>query len=406
MALRCNYVHVTLAICAALTSCGCCEGSQSYSGNPATKGQSTAPTTSPALGPASTPAPTPTPALTPAPASTPTALPFTVATVPWKPRLDFHQTLEPKGDAVLIGAGQENFPAPTVDLSDYSNFASSVNVNPSVIMLYQSVSDSPAATEAWANGIMAGLDSISSSELILLQIGYDLLDETKLTAPGASIPPIVGLVANTTQYDANIDGFCNALRKIGRPVYLRIGHEFNGIWNGYRPDTYKASFMKIALKLRNQQCGVHLATVWDYSLDDNTAFASFYPGDGYVDWFGINIFGRVTQRGLDFIAAAVAAGKPVMIGESTPRGVGAQNGWNSWFQDYFDFIYSNPSIKQFGYINWDWSNPAYGFTNYRWGDSRIPDNSPLAKTLHDELVNRQYVPRLSGNSILNFLSLP
>jgi hypothetical protein len=58
------------------------------------------------------------------------------------------------------------------------------------------VSDSPAAADAWADGIIAELDKISSSELILLQIRYDLLDETKLTAPGAHIPPIDGLVAD------------------------------------------------------------------------------------------------------------------------------------------------------------------------------------------------------------------
>jgi Glycosyl hydrolase family 26 len=395
--LRRNYIFITLTICAALASSGC-KASQPHNGNLTKKGQNSAPIHSSGSAPAH--------ALSPTPAPTAAPLPFTVATVPWKPRLDFHQTLEPKGDAVLIGVGQENYPAPTVDLSDYSDFAFSVGVNPSVIMLYQSVSDSPAAADAWADGIIAELDKISRSELILLQIGYDLLDETKLTAPGAHIPPIDGLVADTTQYDANIDGFCNALRKIGRPVYLRIGHEFNGIWNGYRADTYKASFKKIALKLRNKRCGVPLATVWNYSMDDNAHFESFYPGDIYVDWFGINIFGRVTQRGLDFMATAVAAGKPVMIGESTPRGIGAQNGWNSWFQNYFNFIYSNPSIKQFGYINWDWSNPAYGFAILGWGDTRIPANSPLAKKLNDELANRQYVPRLSGNSILNFLSLP
>jgi hypothetical protein len=306
----------------------------------------------------------------------------------------------------LIGAGQENYPAPSVDLSDYTDFANSVKVNPSVIMLYQSVSDSPAAADAWADGIIAGLEKISSSDLILLQIGYDLLDETKLTAPGAPIPPIDGLVASTTKYDANIDGFCHALRKIGRPVYLRIGHEFNGRWNGHRAVSYKESFKKIALKLRNQQCGVPLATVWDYSMDDPTRFEDFYPGDGYVDWFGINIFGAITQDGKDFIAAAVVTGKPVMIGESTARGAGAQNEKERWFQDYFNFIYSNPSIKQFGYINWDWSNPAYGFSNLRWGDARIPATSPLARTLHDELIKRQYVPRLGGNSILNFFAVP
>jgi hypothetical protein len=341
-------------------------------------------------------------------ASTPTSdrSPFTIATVPWKPRLNFNQILEPKGDAVLIGAGQENYPAPSVDLSDYTNFATVVGINPSVIMLYQSVSESPTAVDAWASAIATELEKISSSDLILLQIGYDLLDETKLKFPGSRIPPIDSLVAYTNRYDANINAFCEALRKIGRPVYLRIGFEFNGRWNGHRPESYKASFRKIALKLRNRQCGVPLATVWHYSMDDKTRFESFYPGDTYVDWFGISVFGPITQAGRDLINSATVAGKPVMIGESTPRGVGAQKEENPWFQEYFNFIYSNPSIKQFGYINWDWSNPAYGFANLGWGDARIPANSHLAKTLHDELINRQYMQRLRGNNILDVLNVP
>ena len=398
-------LSVALAICAALSVWNCSKESDSRSDNQATIGQSSA------LNISSKPAvPTPLSANGAAPipssARTPDASPSALATVPWKPRLDFHQTLEPVGDAVLIGAGQENYPAPSVDLSDYTNFAHAVNVKPSVIMLYQSVSEPPAAVDKWADGIIAELEKISASDLLLLQIGYDLLDETKLTSPGASIPPIDGLVANTTRYDANIDGFCKALRKIGRPVYLRIGHEFNGHWNRYRPESYKASFRKIALKLRNRQCGVSLATVWNYSMDDKTPFESFYPGESYVDWFGISVFGAVTQAGKDFIAAAVTAGKPVMIAESTPRGVGAQNENNPWFQEYFNFIYSNPSIKQFGYINWDWSIPAYGFAHFRWGDARIPANSSLSRALHDELVSPQYLARLNGDSILNALNVP
>ena len=47
-----------------------------------------------------------------------------------------------------------------------------------------------------------------------------------------------------------------------------------------------------------------------------------------------------------------------MIGESTPRGTGAQHGaasWAKWFKPYFTMINDGDyNFQSFNYINWDW----------------------------------------------------
>ncbi len=52
------------------------------------------------------------------------------------------------------------------------------------------------------------------------------------------------------ELDAQIDQFCAGLKDLGRPAFIRIGYEFNGHWNGYKPATYKAAFRRVTEKIR------------------------------------------------------------------------------------------------------------------------------------------------------------
>jgi hypothetical protein len=78
-------------------------------------------------------------------------------------------------------------------------------------------------------------------------------------------------------------------------------------------------------------------------------------------------------------------GKPMMIGESTPRHVGVGNGqqsWDSWFKPFFDLIHSRKEIKAFNYIDWNWaSHPQWS----DWGDARIETNDVVGAHYRDEM---------------------
>ena len=83
-----------------------------------------------------------------------------------------------------------------------------------------------------------------------------------------------------------------------RKVFLRAGYEFDGMWNCYNPDSYKAAFRHIALALKKAQAD-NVAMVWQsaawpspqfagdrahlYDHNDPNHISKWYPGDDVVD---------------------------------------------------------------------------------------------------------------------------
>lgn len=113
--------------------------------------------------------------------------------------------------------------------------------------------------------------------------------------------------------------------------------------------------------------------MWDYSCDDpESHWAPFYPGDDVVDWHGVNVFSKTSAPNAScttaFVAQAAAKGFPVVIGESTPRTVGAGAPWGDWFAPYFDQLLAHPAVQAFCYIDWLWTNTTRWPS---WGDARI-----------------------------------
>jgi len=197
-------------------------------------------------------------------------------------------------------------------------------------------------------------------------------------------------------YDDKIALLCRLLDGLGHPAFLRIGVEFNGLgFYGYTPEPYVKAFKKITDAVRRNH--LEVATVWNaayiwrqsggYTLDNRKyRYMSYYPGDEYVDWWGLSLFipqvmdSRVTR---EFLENAAAHKKPVMIAETTPLRIGTTDGerdWNAWFRPYFSFIESNPVIKALCYINWDWAAKSreYHLPWADWGDCRLEANEVVA----------------------------
>ncbi len=298
------------------------------------------------------------------------------------------------------GAGNINFPA---TLQQYPNAALAVG-------LY--LSDSPTCTDQPLRAIIGTNDSDVTS----------------------GNPNLI------TQYRQKVDQLINTLKGYNRPVFLRIGYEFDNPFVGcYNATYYVEAFQYI--KGRIDALGAtNVATVWQASLwprDEHpdhpeyhynpvepNHFDIWYPGDQYVDWVGASVFFgmnftqyqwanqsyTVAARDLqnNLLNFARSHGKPVMIAESSPQGydnanqtassifvnqptqIGGDGIWNSWYQDYFNFINSNKDvIRAVAYINTQWnSQPSWqcapgataGAANCAqgyWGDARIQANSTI-----------------------------
>lgn len=202
--------------------------------------------------------------------------------------------------------------------------------------------------------------------------------------------------------DDRIEALCAGLKHLQCPVYLRIGFEFNGPWFGYEADNYRAAWIRIVTALRKHQLD-QVAAVWCYCplpavgekpWGKDRDYLPYYPGDAYVDWWAIDLFSveDFTLRNTEwFMADAAQHGFPVMIGESTPRWVGGVQGgtatWEKWFVPYFNFIRSQPTVKAFCYISWDWTKyPVW----QDWGDARVWANTDLLQHYQRELSESWY----------------
>jgi len=238
----------------------------------------------------------------------------------------------------------------------------------------------------------------SSSRYILLR---DRLNDIQAMTNKYVIPqigfyfPTKGMP--TSDWDGTLLQMCDNLKLIGRPIFMRMGYEFNGTWYNpmYQPDSYKAWFRRLTDVMREEQ--VDAATVWCAYPAYSAYYGSweylkdFYPGDDYVDWWSIDVFspGNLTSPlTLDFLDKAEQYGKPVMIGEATPTGVGAEDAsdWNRWFAPFFNLIHTRKGIKAHTYINYDWS--LYAGLN-TWGDARLETADPY--------VRSQYLMEMSNS---------
>jgi len=195
------------------------------------------------------------------------------------------------------------------------------------------------------------------------------------------------------KFDEGLRGMARALRDTKRPVFMRPGYEFNGNWNGYNPDVYIEAFKRIH-RIFEEEKAENVAFIWCYAGGGNQYFMRWYPGDEYVDWWGIDIFmprNITSRRTLRFLDSAIAREKPVMICESTPKNVGVLDGdesWELWFEPYFELVRSRNEIKGFCYINWNWANYER-WSN--WGDARIELNEDVLKRYREEMGKPSYI---------------
>ncbi|MHB1023043.1 MAG: glycoside hydrolase family 26 protein [Acidobacteriaceae bacterium] len=286
----------------------------------------------------------------------------------------FGRRLEPRSAVVLHGAGQSD----DATFEDYSQVMGATRP-----MLYMSYVDLKDNLQNYFAGLHATLERYP--DFIIPQIGLSLNQGQAAThyedqvAAGA--------------LDNQLALLCTGLQSLDRPVFLRIGYEFNGQWNGYEPASYIAAFRRIVTTLR--ACHLNaVAAVWDFAPDgQDLNYMRYYPGDDVVDWWAVNLFSESSFTSTDtqrFLDDAESRRFPVMIGESTPRFHSVTEGQSvidQWYQPYFQLILSHPQIKAFCYINWNWAKYEQWAD---WGNARIQDDPTVLAFYKQELSKAAY----------------
>ncbi len=226
-------------------------------------------------------------------------------------------------------------------------------------------------------------------------------------------------VANTDRYDQRIRELAQVLASHKGPVFLRIGAEFSGEWNGYHPWDYPRAYRKVLDIFRAERAD-NVAFVWCYepsAPDDFDARDSrgwkWFPGDDVIDWFGIDLFspaqfakarpGRGSGTGTRlarterFLDMAREHRKPVMIGECSPAleditddQSDGRRDWDAWFAPFLQLLDDHPGIEAFSLINTDWRQSAKSAAQ-GWKRAEIQVNPYIGQTWVEELRKPRYL---------------
>jgi|GEM_PF-707323 len=218
-------------------------------------------------------------------------------------------------------------------------------------------------------------------------------------------------------YDTEINRLAKFLKDIDKPVFLRIGYEFDGNWNiGYaNSENFKNAYRHIVDVIRPQAPNTMMvlqactSPVDDIIEGYHENIEDWYPGDDYVDYLGYSWFlSTPLQYSLtdEVLNLARTRHKPVMLCESAPQGydldalnyryintmLGGAPGsnpvsktpdqiWDEWFKPFFDYIHDNSDVVRIvSYINADWDSQAKWAPPYNegyWGDSRVEVNPDI-----------------------------
>lgn len=311
----------------------------------------------------------------------------TPTTVPPPPDESQQAFAPPNGQKLFI-LGQ----ASVKHLNDYLSFFSGGST-PAGFAFYTSLSG-----DAPQNDMARYITFLNDHPYSALQLGI-WTGEIRWGRPGIYLDEVIN-----GKYDENIENLAMASKSLNRPIYLRFGYEFDGAHNAYPPEIYKEAYRYFVDKMRSYNVN-NVAYVWhswgttayydtqnypEYypSLGRVATQDLWYPGDEYVDWVGLSIFGSgygnlnqnaVIQYLIEF---AESKGKPVMLAETAAIKTTNQSDPNwtipntSWFENVFSLIDNNPSIKAFTYINVDWEGDNPSST---WGDTRIQQSTPAVR---------------------------
>lgn len=129
--------------------------------------------------------------------------------------------------------------------------------------------------------------------------------------------------------DAYLQKFADDAKKAGVPIFMRFASEMNGTWTNYSgdPEQYKETW-KMVHRIFSERAP-NIIMVWAVlSLPEET-IESYYPGDEYVDWVGVNVYSvkyhndsRLHEADfedpldmLNFVYNRFSQEKPIMVSE-------------------------------------------------------------------------------------------
>jgi hypothetical protein len=236
------------------------------------------------------------------------------------------------------------------------------------------------------------------------------------------------------EFDEDLRLWARAARDFGTPLIAEYGTEvngewfpWNGVWNGGGatgdygdpnfpdgPERFRDAYRRI-IDIMRQEGASNIRWVFHANNDDWpqeswNRFENYYPGDDYIDWVAVSVYGAQTPlddywdefRPLMDAAyprlVALAPSKPLIVAEfgvTLNNPLGDQAAWAE--RALTDLLEPRwPRVMGFSWWNEFWENddnPKHDTT------MRVQDNPALAKVFqtlvgsNDHVLGRLYLPR-------------
>lgn len=176
-------------------------------------------------------------------------------------------------------------------------------------------------------------------------------------------------------YDTYIIRFALQVKATGRPLVLRFAHEMNGNWypwsesnSGNSAGDYVKAYRHIH-DLFQAVGATDVIWVWSPNVlrhSKNVALKPLYPGDGYVDWVGVDGYGFGERTATEVLQPTVYeirrfSQKPILISETGSSPGPQQPGWTA---DLFRWLKRTPNV--IGFVWFQHSQDEGGKYDYRF----------------------------------------
>lgn len=313
---------------------------------------------------------------------------------------------EPKDGECLLFIGQDMSATGALNshnngYCDYFDIPAGItfytNLSPGEVSFgfYNKGNDGLKTVANWGSGDSCGQCYLGDEDYknSTLAIGLSFVNNEKEIAKG--------------KYDELIKELALWIKSTKRPVFLRVGYEFDGWqWNHYKRKHYLKSWKRIHTIFSDLNV-TNVAFVWQSKGNgsDQKILEKWYPGDDLVDWCAYSYFGNPDEEMLVF---ARKHSKPVFIAEATPV---IENGglyfnaqltdakvakrvWKNWFEKFFRTLNNNKdAIKAFSYINVNWSSQPMWLNNptFQKVDSRIQMSDYISDRWLKEISKPRYI---------------
>lgn len=316
------------------------------------------------------------------------------------------QKFEPEDGQCLVFIGQDLEAIGGLD--SYKNGYTDYFETPAGVTVYTNLSPNNESYGYFNNGL-DGLKSKANWGAGYSNASLYLQDSTYKNSALAIGLSIVNHERNIArgELDHLIEELAEWIKSARRPIFLRIGYEFDGWdWNHYQRRPYLAAWKRIHAIFHKMQVD-NVAFIWQSkgTGSNQKVLEQWYPGDNIVDWCGYSYFGQPDQEMLTF---ARKHNKPVFIAEATPvrqidnlyfdSDLKKENLdkliWLEWFEPFFKTIRDNADvIKAFSYINSDWSSQHMWISNptFQKVDSRIQLSNYVSTKWKEEMSDTRYL---------------